>query len=160
MWHERQSGVDEGRWRVQSLIVVDGEMLVGDSEGPNIGILDKDTYTEYGNAIFRQVASMPFSNQGEVLFVSELQLTMEAGVGLITGQGSAPVIRHDWSDDGGRTFGNEIARSFGQVGKYNTLPTWRRLGRISQQRVLRFTATDPVKTNILKLEGEATGDAQ
>jgi len=153
VWHERQSGVVDGRWRVNSIVRAYGKLLVGDMSTATIGEIDRDTFTEYGEAIMRQRSSQPFFAEGLPVFSGELALTMESGVGLNTGQGSDPQIRLDWSDDGGRTFSSEFFRSYGGVGKYEVVPTWRRLGRFPQQRVLRFTTTEPVKSNLLRLDG-------
>ena len=152
VWHERQSGVGEDRWRVNSIVSAHGKLLVGDSSSGKIGELSNSTYTEYGDVIFRQRSSQPFSADGNPVFAGEIALTMESGVGLTSGQGSDPQIRMDFSDDGGRTFGSEFSRSYGAIGQYGVIPTWRRQGRFPQQRVLRFTTTEPVKSNILKME--------
>jgi len=73
-------------------------------------------------------------------------------VGLTTGQGSDPQIRRSFSDNGGRTYTDEISRGFGKIGEYNAIPTWRRQGRIPRSRILKFVSTDPVKFVIIKLE--------
>lgn len=155
VWHERQTGVTDNRWRANSVIYVYGRILVGDNQDGRIGELDLNVYTEYGNVISRVKTSMPFSSEGLPLFSDEVRLTMEAGVGLTTGQGSDPVVRMDYSDDGARTFSSEFSRSFGKIGEYQSLPTWRRMGRIPRHRVMRFTMTDPVKFVIIKMEASA-----
>jgi hypothetical protein len=152
VWHERQTGVERDRWRVNSITQAYGELIVADSQGPKFGILEKKTYTEYGNVLFRRAAFAPFSTKGLPLFWGTIKLTMESGAGLTTGQGSDPQIRYDFSDDGGRTFSSEFFRSYGKIGEYSTVPTWRKQGRIQKYRTLRFTTSEPVVSNILKLE--------
>ncbi len=154
VWHERSSGVNDDRWRVNSIISAYGGLYVGDSKGGKIGELKDGIYTEYGDTVLRTRTSQPFAIDGMPVFSNEIALTMESGTGLTTGQGDDPQIRMDWSDDGGRTFGSEFTRSYGAKGKYQVVPTWRRLGRFPQQRVLRFTTSEPVKSNILKMEAE------
>jgi hypothetical protein len=151
-WHERQSGTTDNSWRVNSIVYAHDKLLVGDSQGGNIGYIDKKSYTEYGDVMVQEKASKPFSANGIPLFAGEIQLTMESGVGLATGQGSDPVVRMDFSDDGGRTFSSEFSRSYGKIGEYMSLPTWRRQGRIPRHRVLRFKTSEPVKSVIIKLE--------
>ena len=90
---------------------------------------------------------------GSSQYWAENELFMESGAGLTSGQGSDPQIRISYSDDGGRTFSAERARSFGKIGEYNKRIVWRRLGRVPFNRVVRFINTDPVKANILKMEG-------
>jgi hypothetical protein len=151
-WHERQTGVTDNSWRVNSIVSAYGKLLVGDALGGNIGYIDKTSYTEYDDVMYQEKASKPFSGGGLPLFAGEMQLTMESGVGLANGQGSDPVVRMDFSDDGGRTFSSEFSRSYGKIGEYMSLPTWRRQGRIPKHRVLRFKTSEPVKSVIIKLE--------
>lgn len=153
-WHERQSGVTDNSWRVNSIVSAYGKLLVGDAQGGNIGFIDKANFTEYGNVMVQERSSQPFSAGGLPIFAGELQLTMESGVGLTIGQGSDPQIRMDFSDDGGRTFSSEFWRSYGKIGEYNSVPTWRRQGRIPKHRILRFKTSEPVKSVIIKLEGD------
>ena len=155
-WHERQSGVDYNSWRVNSIVSAYGKLLVGDSEGGNIGFIDKANYTEYGSVMVQEKASKPFSAGGLPIFSGEIQLTMESGVGLTIGQGSDPVIRMDYSDEGGRpgTFSSEFPRSYGKIGEFTSVPSWRRQGRIPKHRVIRFKTSEPVKSVIIKLEAD------
>lgn len=160
VWHERQTGVTDDRWRVNSITAVNNRLIVGDQIDGRLGELDKKTFTEYGNMIFRSKSSAPFSARGLPQFWGEMQLTMESGVGLTLGQGSNPQIRYDFSDDGGRTYSSEFSRTYGKIGEYNAVPTWRRQGRIPKHRVVRFTTTEPVLNNILKLEATVEPGSQ
>ena len=149
-WHERQSGITDDKWRVTSIVSAYGDLLVGDSTDGRIGVLNKDTHTEYGNAIFRRKVSMPYDVDRFPAFVSELKLTMQAGVGTIAGLD--PQIKMEFSDDHGHTFGNGYFRSYGKIGKYEMFPSWRRQGRVPRDRVLRFTTTEPIKSTLIRLD--------
>ena len=151
-WFELRSGLS-GRWRVNSIINVYGKLLCGDSEDGRIGYLD-DVFEEYGETIFRERTAQPFIIDGNSQYWPELELTMETGVGLTTGQGDDPQIRMSFSDNGGRTFSSERSRSFGKIGEYNKRPIWRRNGRVPSHRVVRFTESDPVLCNLIRLDGE------
>jgi len=70
---------------------------------------------------------------------------MEAGVGLLTGQGSDPQVMMQYSKDGGNTWSNEVWESFGQIGEYGVRATFGPFGR-ARDWVFRFRVTDPVKT--------------
>ncbi len=137
-----------------------GKHLVGDQIDGRIGELDLETFDEYGNVLFWSKSSSPFSNSGERSFFGEVELTMESGVGLTTGQGSDPVVRMDFSNNGGRSFSSEFSWNYGKIGAYNQRTIWRRQGDIPNSRVLRFSGSDPVKRNILKLEANAEGGTQ
>jgi hypothetical protein len=156
-WHERQSGVDDDKWRVTSIVSAYGELVVGDSIDGRIGVLDKAVYTEYGNPIYRSKTSRPFDSDRFPLFVSELKLTMESGTGSTS---LDPQILMRYSDDGGRTYSNGFPRSYGKVGQYQKLPSWRRQGLVQRDRVLRFTTTEAAKSTILRLDATGTPGAQ
>ncbi len=149
VWHELQTGVTNNRWRVQSIVGSFGKLLVGDQLSGKIGEIDDNTFTDYGDVIFRQKTSSPFRISNRTQFWENLELNMEVGVGLTTGQGSGPIVRMAFCDDGARTFTSEFDRKFGKIGEYTRRVIWRRQGRIPMNRVIRFTITDPVRSNIL-----------
>ncbi|MCK5602183.1 hypothetical protein KAR91_09950 [Candidatus Pacearchaeota archaeon] len=151
-WFQMQSGVDDNKWRVNAIVQAYGEILCADTEDGRLGKLD-DVFTEYGETIYQERTSQPYMIDGSSQYWSENELFMETGTGLTSGQGSDPQIRMSYSDDGGRTFSADRARSFGQIGEYSKRVVWRRLGRVPFNRVVRFVNTDPVKANILKMEG-------
>ncbi len=151
-WFQLQSGTADNKWRINSIVNAHNKFLCGDEEDGRIGYLS-EVFTEYGNAIHRERTSQPFIINGDSQYWPEIELMMESGVGLTTGQGSDPQIRMSFSDNGGRTFGAEQARSFGKIGEYQKRAIWRRNGRVPSNRVLRFTMTDPVKANIIRLDG-------
>jgi len=154
-WHERQTGVTDNRWRVNSLIRIFGKIIVFDQLDNRVGEVDLNTFDEYGDVLFWSKSSSPFEQQGVTFFFSEIELFMETGVGLTTGQGSDPIVRMDFSDNGGRTYSNEFSRNYGKIGRFKQRTIWRRQGRIPVSRVVRFSGSDPVKRNILKLESNA-----
>lgn len=158
VWHERQTGVTDDKWRVTSIVSAYGELFVGDSIDGRIGVLNKDTHTEYGDPIKRSKTSLPFHLDLFPLFVSELKLTMESGVGTI--DGLDPQIGMEFSDDYARTFSTKYLRSYGKIGEYNRLPAWRRQGRVPKNRVLRFTTTEPIKSTLIRLDATASSGQQ
>lgn len=161
-WHERKSETitREGarslvRDRINSLVSAYGRVLVGDSQDGRIGELDPDVYSEYGNIIFRRIATQPFQNNMKPIMVPSLELTMEAGVG--NAEVPDPVVRMDRSTDGGKSFGDSRSRRIGKVGEYNRRTVWRRNGRAARFEVFRFTLTDAVKPVIIQLTADVVG---
>ena len=150
-WHTRESTIDgdQVRWRTNSITAGYGRVLVGDSADGRIGDLSVDAFTEYGTNIIRTVATQPFSDLGDSIYLGAVELTIESGVGDVVT--IDPKMRLSWSDNG-KTFGNELLRSMGKIGEYNRRVTWRRLGRIPRFRVLKFEMSDPVKPVIIKAE--------
>jgi len=83
------------------------------------------------------------TDEARWLFYRSLQIDMDTGVGLVTGQGSDPQVMLRWSDDGGVTWSNEHWASAGRMGTYTTRVTWHRLGR-ARDRVFEVVVSDPV----------------
>jgi len=83
------------------------------------------------------------SNEQLWTFYHQLQIDLQAGVGLVTGQGSDPQVMLRWSDDGGRTWSSEQWASAGALGAYKTRALWRRLGR-ARDRVFEVVVNDLV----------------
>lgn len=151
-WFQLQTGVNDNRWSVNSIVRAYGKLLCGHNIDGRIGYFD-DVYTEYGETIYRERTTQPYIIDGTSSVWPETELTIESGAGLTAGQGSDPQIRKSFSDDGGRTFSAEQSRSFGKIGEYKKRAIWRRNGRVPSYRVERFTVTDPVKANIIRFDG-------
>jgi hypothetical protein len=93
----------------------------------------------------RRVRRFPHvSDKQNWLFWDRLQIDIQSGVGLTSGQGSDPQIMLRYSDDGGQTWSHERWQSAGAQGKYRKRAIWKRLGR-SRDRVFELVVTDPVK---------------
>ena len=154
-WHERQTGVTDGtgfqKWRSVHGAEVRGKIQVGDDRSGLVGELDSSVYKEYGNPIERFWSTKPFIDRGNDIFSQSIELYMETGLG--NSDVTDPQIRMDYSDNGSRTFNSEISRSLGKVGEYNTVIKWKRLGRFSTSRVLRWKVTEPVPINVYGLFG-------
>ncbi len=151
-WHERSTG-DLGRWGVCGYVRAYGKHLVGDSEDGKVYSLDLAAADWAGDTIKQEAAGPHIGDGVTWRTMSRFQLDMEAGVGLTTGQGSDPQIMLDWSDDGGRTWSNELWRSMGKIGDYRHQAVWNRLGRF-RRRVLRVRKSDPVKASFLSAFAE------
>jgi hypothetical protein len=151
VWFELQTGMTDNSWRANAITKAYGKLLVGDSQDGRIGIIDDSVFTEYGNAVLRQAATKPYSSNGTTVFAGELEATFQAGIGLTTGQGSDPVVIMDFSDDQGQTFSTEFKRPIGKIGEYGHETVWNRQGRFPDSRTIRFTVTDPVNANLIRI---------
>ena len=81
--------------------------------------------------------------QGDDIIV----VNMETGVGIVSGQGSDPVVILQISDDGGRTWGTEMREKIGKLGHFQTGVRWTALGAF-YERILRVRVSDPVFLSI------------
>ena len=147
-WYERQSGVSDNRWRVQSIINAYGKLIVGDVGTNKIGFLDSNAFDEYGDVMIAEVTSQPFRTLDKAQFWDNLEIRMENGVGLTSGQGFDAIISMFFSDNG-RTWSPGFQRTFGKKGDYINRTIWRRQGSPPLDRVVRFRISDPVRRNFL-----------
>jgi len=151
VWFEFQTGGIDNSWRVNAIAKAYGRLFCGDALDGRIGELVENVYTEYDNEVFRQAASQPFSIKDLTVFAGEIEATFQSGVGLTVGQGSNPVVRMDFSDDGGMTWSSEFSRFIGKIGEFGHETVWRRQGRVPKFRTIRFTITDPVNANLVRI---------
>jgi hypothetical protein len=158
-WHER-AGFDNGnfvRHRSNCQVFFNNEVLVGDYENGKIYAFDLDVYADDGQPqkwLRSWRALQTGQNNLKRTAHHSLQLDLETGVGLVTGQGSDPEVMLRWSDDGGHTWSNEHWVKIGKIGEYGRRAIWRRLGMTQKlrDRVYEVSATDPVKTAIMGAE--------
>lgn len=158
-WHER-AGFSNGefiRHRGNCQAAFNDEIVIGDYENGKIYAFDMTTYADDGQ-IQRWLRSWralpPGTNNLKRTVQHSLQLDCEAGVGIVTGQGSDPQVMLRWSDDGGHTWSNEHWRSMGKIGEHGRRVIWRRLGMTGKlrDRVYEISGTDPVKIAIMGAE--------
>jgi len=144
-WTELQSGEGRDRGEIGSIYL--NNYLVSDYENGNVYQIMPDVYTENGAPIRRQITTRHVFGE-EYIGIGRIILDIEAGVGLISGQGSDPQVMLEVSKDGGHTWGQQLWRSFGKIGEYNRRAIWNRIGS-SRDHVYRFTITDPVKVIVI-----------
>lgn len=148
-WSKLSSG--GGRHRADNFVQLLNTQYVSDYENGKLYKLKSDVYTDNGEYIERELVTRHQANGARVTF-SEIWLEFEPGVGLQTGQGTDPQVMLQVSKDGGKTFGNEMWRSIGKVGKYKYRATWTRLGS-AYDWIFKFRVTDPVKVVIVAAYG-------
>ena len=125
------------------------QILLGNSEGPSIFKLDTEYYQDDLDdlttvPIQRQRWSQVFWDELKNVIHDQLQIDLNSGSGITTGQGSDPQAVLEYSDDGGYTWSNFIFSPIGKQGQYKYRCLWTRLG-MSRERVYRITITDPIK---------------
>lgn len=142
-WSSNIAGNDQSRHRANCHVFAFGRHYVGDFESGKIFTIEPDVYTEAGETIIRDRICQTIEGEDE-FSMDEVEIEFEAGVGLVTGQGSNPQLMFRTSKDGGYRWGNEQWRSAGKVGQHSMRAKWRKQGR-SRKRTLWMRVTDPVK---------------
>lgn len=152
LWHERMSWDATGlevKWRVGGCLPAYDKILVGDLNSGRIGILNPDVHTEFGDPIVTTLVSPPIHGNGKRLFVPRLEVDMQVGKGLTTGQGTDPQIMMSYSWDGGETYSApQEFRAFGKIGEYQTRVQWHQLGS-GYSLVIKLSISDPVRRTII-----------
>lgn len=149
LWHERMYwDGSEHRHRGVHFAFAFGLPLVLDHTLGYIYSLDLDTYTDDGATIRAIRRTQHQAVEGRRLFWASLQVDMQPGVGLPSGQGVNPQAMLRWSDDGGNTWSSEHWQTMGRIGEYRNRAIWRRLGQ-SRDRVYELSISDPVRRVIV-----------
>lgn len=160
MWHERGFWSQLGPTGYSAHLstchcFAFGQHLVGDWNSGNVYAMSIYTYQDNGQAIRRFRRAPHISSEQTRIFHQQMQLDLEVGDGpeppLLDGDGNprGPQIMLRWSDDGGRTWGNEHWISAGRMGEYKKRAIWRRLGQ-SRDRVYEVAVTDPIPWRIVE----------
>lgn len=153
LWSYRKTGTwamgsePMGGWDADNFAINGVKQIVGSSDG-NLYELLGDTYTENSGEIVREATSSSLHHDGTRAFMSRLELDLEAGVGLSSGQGSNPVVMMSFSDDGGKTWSSPRNASMGPIGQYRYRATWNACGSY-RNRIIKFRVSDPVKVVFL-----------
>lgn len=137
-------GGDTARHSADCHAVFGGRSVVGLYDSGRITYLGAEYLTDDGDYIPRELIGR-HQSAGTPTRFAELWVEMEAGVGLQTGQGSDPQIMLQISRDGGHTWGAELWRTIGAIGRYRTRANWLRLGQ-SRDWLFKLRVTDPVRT--------------
>lgn len=135
------------RWRASCHVFFNNKHLVGDWETGDVYELDLDTFTDDGDPILFLRSTQCLDSEGERLFYESLQVDMETGVGLATGQGSDPQVMLRYSNDGGHTWSNIKTKGIGAAGRTGARVKFGPLGS-GRNRVWEISITDPVKRHI------------
>jgi hypothetical protein len=128
------------------------QTLISDYANGNVYKLRPNVLTDNGDPIERELISENIAGPDlERIGVDCLRLDMQTGNGTATGQGSNPQVMLQVSRDNGNTYGAEMWRTSGAIGKYNTCVEWRRLGALPQggAYVFKVRITDPIEVTIL-----------
>jgi hypothetical protein len=151
LWHAR-AGLDTAtglytRWRARGSAATTGVVFVGDYDSGDLYTLDLDTYTDNGVTIKRERAAPYLSQEPQWLFVPQIQLLAQAGVGIGgSGSGNDPTVQLSISRDGARSWIVVGTARLGQMGEYLTRTIWRQVGRVRADLfVIKMTQTAPVK---------------
>ncbi len=157
-WHERSSYPKDSIWRGYWVSQHGSLVLVGDRSNGKVYKLDPNVYTDNLKTIKWNFTLQNVNSERFRIQHSLLELHIESGVGIASGQGADPKLWMIYSDDDGQTWTREKWRSVGKIGEYKKRVKFYALGT-SRSRIYSFFGTDPVKMHIVsaRLEGKQLG---
>lgn len=146
-WFQLSTGADQARYIGQAFETAYSKSL-GESKDGEIIELNLETYTDIGQTIIRQRVMHPMTGNtvgspGKRLLMSRVQLLMETGVGLVTGQGQIPQMVFEASFDGGKSWTNQDTVDIGRAGEGRVKVEWHHLESF-YEIIVRLTVSDPV----------------
>jgi len=154
-WHERRSKDDA--------IIPLGQVfhgdkhLVGDYNSQKVYELRTDQYSDDGAEITRIRRGPRIEAEGRVIVVHSVEIRLEPGVGLVTGQGSDPLIWIRYTFDGFK-WSHELYGSPGKLGEYEHRCVFYKLGA-GPMFALEIGASDPVNWTIVDAWADITTGA-
>lgn len=146
---------DGSRFWGDKFAVFQGRLITSDYRNGNIYEFDLDTYADNEEYMPLEVVSKHIWQDDKYIGIQWIQVDIESGSGLATGQGSDPVMDLRVSQDGGRTFYSVGFSSMGPIGDFTTRVTWNSLGA-ARDWVLKLRVTDPIHRVITGCSAELT----
>jgi len=140
--HTRESET-LGRWRVNSAIQYNAQIICGDSVEGKLWILDPSNRTENGENLRAKLITQFISNERDMT-IPLIELDME--VAQTTDPSADPKMIVYYTKDGGNTWINKGHVSLGKFGTHRTRVPLRLFGRVVRNKDfgLRLEITDPV----------------
>jgi len=155
-WHQRSSTLAGDpttppftihRWRVRGICAPGAQVILcGDYVTGNIYVLSLDTFTENCVAMLR-LRRWPYpSAENQWLFIDQVELGNQGGVGKASGVGVNANVNLRISRDSGNTYAPTLTASMGLQNVFNQRTIWRKLGRVRADRLVgEVSMTDPVR---------------
>jgi hypothetical protein len=151
-WHERQS-YNFTTWRAHSSVYAFGKWLAADTQAGDIRQITETAFGEAGAPLVFEVTSAQASAFPNRVRVQRADFDFVVAPGVVTGSDPTqtnPVVRIDWSDDGGALWGLPVVRALGRQGEYQTRVTVAPCGLTGAKgRVWRLRVSDPVYAGLL-----------
>ena len=146
----------EIQWRALSYLNAFGKQLIGDSESGQIGYLDDQVQTEFGNAnapVVCAFTTQPVYDGNNRIILRRAEAVITAGAGPTPGV--APRVSLFISDNWGQTFdvSGDDSQTLGLPGDTDNRAIWWNLGQ-HYSCVLKFQVTDPSPTFTVAVETE------
>lgn len=155
LWHERNyyNGYSFSHHIGTCHIYFAGKHLIGSKDNGSLLEFSSEIYTDCGDTIYRTGISDHIESDGRYLSMYNMQIMVNTGQALSTGQGSDPQLMMRLSRDYGNNWGIVNFLPVGGIGDYNKMCLYTRAGA-SRQFTIELTATDPIPWDIVGMRAE------
>jgi len=153
IWHNRGTwdsiNFEYQPWRPCFHAFAFSEHRMIDILGSGLYRMAIDLQSDVDDLAIRRVRRAPcLVNENRLNRYAQFEVDLETGLGTATGQGSDPVMMMRYSNDGGKTWSNEISASTGLTGEYFVRAIWNRCGA-GRKRVFEVSTSDPVPYRLI-----------
>lgn len=157
-WHKRES-YNSPTWKIGCAENIWGKDIAGDVTTGDLYEISDATYDEDGDHLVRVFETNALSPSGAPFTLHALEIDLEPGVGILSGQGEDPRVWVQLSRDGGNTFGARREKIIGARGARKYRIRFTNFGQFRPHGgVIRFGISDPVSLVIVKMWAEVTVD--
>lgn len=136
------------RHRANCAMFAYGVNLIGDWQNGKLLRLSSDYGTDDGNVITRIRTFPHIMKNGDRVYYDQFIADVTVGTFDDTPDDvEEPMINLSWSDDRGKTFGNPVQQSLGNLGEYLTQPSWNGLGS-ARDRVFKLQWSTAMRVDL------------
>lgn len=130
LWHRRGTWISDDNdfteWRPTWHAYAFGKHLWCERTSGKILEVSPNYFVDSGNRPIRRVRRTPtIRRENKKLTHNRLEVFAEVGIGNVTD----PKMMLRFSDDGGKTWGNELTQPLGNLGQYHVRLVWEKLGQ-------------------------------
>ena len=153
-WNERESFIDgnTSRWRGEHYARWGSVDIFGDDTSAALYEASEDVYDEAGTSFTVAVQTPQQHSFPKGVLFHALHVDLKPGVGLNSSTDSEanPLLMLQWSDDGGKSWSNQLTRAVGAIGNYDVTVRFNRLGKTGRiGRIWRLSWSAPVVRELI-----------
>jgi|TARA_Y100000310_G_scaffold90518_2_gene87763 hypothetical protein len=147
-WTERMTWDEttgaEHAWRLNFHCFAFGRRLFSDRASGVIYSVGNTLPSDVDGKVIRRLRRAPaLVNENKLIRYAWFELLMGTGLGVVTGQGSDPLVWMRMSNDAGQTWGSALNAGAGAIGQFDQRVFWTPLGT-ARQRVFEVEVSDPI----------------
>lgn len=149
LWHRRGTWISEmnayDEWRPTWHAFFDRKHLWCERGSGKILEVSPEFFVDAGDRELRRVRRSPtVRDQNKPLIHKRLEVLIEAGIGDVEN----PLMMLRFSDDGGKTWGNELTQPMGNLGHYQQRLVWEKLGQ-SEARTYELSCSEAMAVRVI-----------